>query len=222
MTRLFANVRRLVAHTGITVHLDLVAGLPHEDYEGFLRSLQQVIELLQQSEGNNPVCGGTYIQVEPLKVLKGSAMRRIAQEEGYRFSGTPPYKILRTPWLAFSDICRIEDIARLLDQFHNSGRFPATLAVLASTAPLATFFAGLAEFREGQERGPDSSLAGLYELCWAYGRVFMGEDSRERLREALCYDYCLAEYPAGGRVPDFFREMDAAKGTGKHGKSWPA
>ena len=144
---LFANVRRLVATTAVIVHLDLVAGLPHEDYEGFLDSLQTVFDLLSI---NDPDCS-PFVQVEPLKVLKGSPMRRIARDEGYRFSDTPPYKILSTPWLSFAEIGRIEAISRLIDLFLNSGRFGATLAELARTAPLARIFDKLARFRE---RGP--------------------------------------------------------------------
>ena len=120
------------------------------------------------------------MQVEPLKVLKGSPMRRIALDEGYRFSDTPPYKILQTPWLTFAEIGRIEAIARLIDLFHNSGRFATTLAVLARTAPLARVFAGLAEFREQQAPDIDSSLAGLFEALWDFGKEFTAGDARER------------------------------------------
>lgn len=218
LPQLFANVRSLVATTGVIVHLDLVAGLPHEDYEGFLGSLQKVFDLLDL---NNPYffdCHPPFIQVEPLKVLKGSPMRRIALDEGYRFSDTPPYKILQTPWLTFTDIGRIEAIARLTDQFHNSGRFAATLAALARIAPLARVFAGLAEFREHQPPDIHSSLAGLFEALWDFGKEFTAGDVRERVREALCYDYCLAEYPAVGRLPRFFPDSGTAptrEGTGE-------
>ena len=204
LARLFANVRRLVATTGVIVHLDLVAGLPHEDYEGFLGSLQKVFDLLHFDNAYYFDCHPPFIQVEPLKVLKGSPMRRIALDEGYRFSGTPPYKILQTPWLTFAETGRIEAIARLLDLFHNSGRFTTTLAVLARSAPLARFFSGLADYRERQAPDMNSSLVGLFEALWDFGKEFTAGDTRERVREALCYDYCLAEYPVAGRLPRFF------------------
>ena len=63
------------------------------------------------------------IQVEPLKVLKGSPMREIAAREDYHFSDTPPYTILRNPWLSYDDIGRIETIGRLLDLLLQPRRF---------------------------------------------------------------------------------------------------
>lgn len=196
LARLFANVQRLVDTTGVTVHLDLVAGLPGEDYRGFLRSLQSILALKPQ-----------HIQVEPLKVLKGSAMRRIALDEGYAFSDAPPYKILTTPWLTFPEVTAIEEIARLLDLFYNSGRFRTALAVLAETAPLARVFDRFAASLAQQEPVAGSSMTALFELLWSFGLEFAAENGREMLREALCYDYCLAEYPVAGRLPRFLPEQ---------------
>jgi radical SAM superfamily enzyme YgiQ (UPF0313 family) len=190
LDRLFAAVGRLKADTAVTIHLDLVAGLPHEDFAGFLRSLQSLLDAAPH-----------HIQVEPLKVLKGSAMRRIAMEEEYRFSASPPYTILRTPWLSFREITRIEGIARCLDLYYNSGRFGATLAVLAAATPLAKLFDALAAYRE-KRPVEGASLAALFNAFWDFIQdSWMGE---ERVREALCFDYCRADYPVAGRLPRFF------------------
>ncbi|HEY6871185.1 MAG TPA: DUF4080 domain-containing protein [Geobacteraceae bacterium] len=234
LDRLFANVRRLVAETGVTVHLDLVAGLPGEDFEGFLRSLQRIFDVLsfdnsyffdcqggkeEATEAYREVRRGAsdaanagrrektdcHIQVEPLKVLKGSPMRRIAREEGYLYSDTPPYKILRTPWLSFEDISRIETVARLLDLYYNSGRFAATLRTVAETVPLSRLFAALAAFRERRGEEAGMSLAALFDEFWEFAEGFTEGIGLERVRTALCYDYCLTGYPAG-RLPSFFPE----------------
>ena len=203
LDRLFANVRRLVRYTGVIIHLDLVAGLPHEDYGGFLRSLQSLLDTDAQ-----------HIQVEPLKVLKGSPMRRIAREEGYAFSEAPPYKILRTPWLSFADIGRIEEVSRLLDLVHNSGRFGATLRSLERYAPLAQIFSRLAQFREHEGIEGPLSREALFELVWRFALTLPADDRTEEVREALCYDYCAADYPAG-RPPVFFTGCCAPAGWAK-------
>jgi len=204
LDRLFANVRRLVNETAVTIHLDLVAGLPHEDFAGFLRSLRSLLDAAPH-----------HIQVEPLKVLKGSAMRRIAQEEGYRYSASPPYTILRTPWLDFREIVRIEGIARCLDLYYNSGRFGATLAVLASATSPARLFDACAAYREA--RPPEgTSLAALFEGFWDFIRDSWTGEDLERLREALCFDYCRADYPVAGRLPRFFPE--GSETAGRRGK----
>jgi radical SAM superfamily enzyme YgiQ (UPF0313 family) len=114
--RISANVRRLREETAVELHLDLVAGLPGETCDGLLNSLTLVANLQPH-----------VIQIEPLKVLKGVPMRKIANREGYRFSDSPPYTILSTPWLSFEDIGRIETIGRLLDLFYNQGGFGTAL-----------------------------------------------------------------------------------------------
>ncbi len=226
LARLFANVRRLMAETGVVVHLDLVAGLPGEDYAGFLDSLQLLFDALRPvgsrseatygdtSAGTLPeaVC---HIQVEPLKVLKGSPMRTIAAAEGYAFSATPPYQILRTPALSFTEICRITAIARLLDIFFNSGRFGASLALLALKAPLAGFFDHCARLSEKDETLAEFSRQGSHEFFWRFAEGFAGEGWREELRDALCFDFCRLEIPAAGRLPAFFPDNGKAGDWGK-------
>ncbi|GFE57690.1 B12-binding domain-containing radical SAM protein [Geobacter sp. AOG1] len=236
LTRLFANVRRLVAETAVTVHLDLVAGLPHEDFNGFLRSLQQVFDLLSfdnsyffdcqggkeeateayravRREASDAANAGRrektdcHVQVEPLKVLKGSPMRAIAREEGYRFSATPPYKILTTPWLTYGEIGRIETIARLLDLVYNSGRFATPLAAWGKTTSPARIFAAMAEFWEREDISLTLSQPDLFAAFWSCAEALAPQEVREDIRDALCYDLCLTDYP-GGRELGFFTKEE--------------
>lgn len=195
LEKLFGNVEKLCRDTNVTIHLDLVAGLPYEDFDGFLDSLQRLIDVSPH-----------HIQVEPLKVLKGSAMRRIADDEGYAYSATPPYKILRTPWLSFEEICRIETISRLLDLLYNSGRFGASLAMLADKSPLTSVFNEAAQFWEEREIAAHLSQGGLFDAFRQFAEQFLAEEEREHFRDALCYDFCLAEYPSAGKLPSFFTD----------------
>ncbi len=213
LTRLFANVRRLVTETAVTVHLDLVAGLPHEDFDGFLRSLQQVFDLLSPGTGRRETTA-FHIQVEPLKVLKGSPMRAIAREEGYRFSATPPYKILTTPWLSYGEIGRIETIARLLDLVYNSGRFATALAAWEKTTPSARIFAAIAEFWERADIPLTLSLHDLFAAFWRCANEVAPLEARENIRDALCYDLCLTDYPGGRELAFFLKEDEGSKCPG--------
>jgi anaerobic magnesium-protoporphyrin IX monomethyl ester cyclase len=192
LDKLFANVEKLVAGTGVTIHLDLIAGLPHEDFSGFLSSLQRLIKIRPH-----------HIQVEPLKVLKGSPMREIAVREGYFFSATPPYKILRTPYLSFDEITRIETISRLIDIYYNSGRFCTVLEEISRQEPLSLFFDAMSAFVEEQTLSGPFSQRGNFELI----RDFMGrscpQEMLDSLNDALCYDFCLCEYPSAGSFPSF-------------------
>jgi len=214
MTRLFANVRRLRKETAVIVHLDLVAGLPGEDFPGFLESLQMIFDALgnEAAVRSLPAC---HIQVEPLKVLKGSPMRKIAAEENYAFSATPPYKVLRTPWLSFAEICRIETVSRLLDLIYNSGKFRTVLALVAGTLPLSQFFAAAAQQWDDSEYLPNLSQPELFETLWRFAEGFLPELELAGFRDALCYDFCLADYPAAAGLPGFF--ADAGE-PGRRGK----
>jgi len=197
--KLFDNVRRLKELTRVTVHLDLVAGLPGETVDGFLASLQGLFAL-------NP----DHIQVEPLKVMKGTPMRGIARKEGYAYSEAAPYKILHTPWLSFAEIRRIEGISRLLEHLYNSGRFAASLEEFGNSAPLSEVFAAAAGFFETREIPANLSLPLLFEAFWRFAQTRLKDEALERLREALCFDLCLTGYP-GGNTPGFFAS-NAEKG----------
>jgi anaerobic magnesium-protoporphyrin IX monomethyl ester cyclase len=202
---LYANIRRLREETGVVVHLDLIAGLPGEDFDGFLASLAPLFKLSPH-----------HIQVEPLKVLKGTPMRRIAAREGYLFSSHPPYKILQTPWLSFADICRIELISRLLDLVHNNGRFPTLLRAVRGTIPLHRFFADLAAYWDARELPQQLALAELFRLLWCYCETELPSEHRVLYGDAIRYDFCMTEYPSG-RLPGFMDGALAGRdgGTGR-------
>jgi len=192
--RIFETVRRLRSETGIELHLDLIAGLPGEDFTGFLASLRAVADLDPH-----------MIQIEPLKVLKGSAMREIASHDNYHFSGFPPYTILRNPWLTFADISRIETIGRLLDLFYNNGGFAAALRLLRRTIDTASLFDRMAR-QAGNEILSGLSTRGAYELFARLAGPLVNDAARRLLHDALFFDYCRKEMPLMGKLPAFAAE----------------
>jgi anaerobic magnesium-protoporphyrin IX monomethyl ester cyclase len=195
LQKLFANVERLQHETSVDLHLDLVAGLPGEDLSGFLLSLQEVLEARPH-----------HIQVELLKVLKGSPMRVIAAKHGYAYSTTPPYRIHHTPWLGFKDIVRIETIAELIERINNSGRFVNTLQSMAKEMPLSRFFAGLAAHLEDSLH-QTGQLPMFYQSLWEFMVGHLTQEALPVVRDALRYDFCLTGYPTGS-LPEFFLTLE--------------
>lgn len=191
LSRIFANVRRLRSETRIELHLDLIAGLPGEDYSGFLDSLRQVAGLAPH-----------VIQIEPLKVLKGSPMRDIARSREYRFSDSPPYTILATPWLSFEDIGRIETIGRLLDLFYNHGGFAASLHYLLQGGDFAHLFDHMAR-QAGTENLSGFSIRRACELFDRLAGTLVADGDRHLFHDALFFDYCRSEMPRMGKLPAF-------------------
>jgi anaerobic magnesium-protoporphyrin IX monomethyl ester cyclase len=196
--RIFYVIRRLRAETRIELHLDLVAGLPGEDYAAFLFSLQAVADLLPHQ-----------IQVEPLKVLKGSPMREIAAREDYHFSESPPYTILRNPWLSYDDIGRIESIGRLLDLYYNHGGFETALDLLTRRTPLSALLGRMADNAVGQALSGLSSLR-LYELFFRLASPCCDAADSGLFADALFFDFCSSEMPRQGKLPLFIAERRQA------------
>ena len=200
--RIFYVIRRLRAETKIELHLDLVAGLPGEDYTAFLGSLQAVADLRPHQ-----------IQVEPLKVLKGSPMREIAAREDYHFSESPPYTILRNPWLSYNDIGRIESIGRLLDLYYNNGGFGTALELLTRSMPLSALLDRMAATAAGQTLSGLSSQR-LYELFFRLGSPCCDSADAGLFADALFFDFCGREMPRQGKLPQFITDQSQSC-------SWP-
>ena len=186
LDKLFANVRRLKEETAVTLHLDLVAGLPGEDFAGFTASLERLL-----------AAGPHHIQVEPLKMLKGTELRSKATDLGYRYSPFPPYRILRSRWLSFEELGRIENCSKALDEIYNSGRFSTTLALLSEAGLAAVLFTGLHK----PLRSGGGKMAAIFEQLAGELTGLSPEISAELL-DALSFDYCMAGYP-GSLLPAF-------------------
>jgi hypothetical protein len=188
------NLRWLREESHAHLHVDLIAGLPGEDYDGFLKSLQ-VLASLEPDE----------IQIEPLKLLKGTKMREIAGRENYHFSGSPPYTILGNPWLTFDDISRIETIGRLLDLFRKHGGFVTSFTLLLKNLPFAAVLDRMAR-NVGNETLSGLSCRRVYELFARLAGLFPDGDRLPTLHDALFFDYCRTEMPLKGKLPLFVAE----------------
>ncbi len=108
-------------HEGKNIHqhLDLIAGLPYEDYQSFGRSFNRVYAMKPQQ-----------LQLGFLKVLKGSPIASQAEEYGIVFWEKPPYEVLYTKWLSYEDVIRLKHIEEMVETFYNSSQFLHTLSFL--------------------------------------------------------------------------------------------
>lgn len=118
-SRLSHNVRTLRAAGNIHLHLDLIAGLPFEDYRRFSVSFNDVYSLSPH-----------VIQLGFLKLLKGSSIRAAKKEHGYEFQKDPPYQVLKNNCLEYEELIRLSRIEELLGRYHNSGNMADTLSYI--------------------------------------------------------------------------------------------
>lgn len=115
-TLLADNIRKLMTGGKVDLHLDLIAGLPHESLERFIRSFNDVF-----------VLGAKEVQLGFLKMLRGTNLRRDAERYGYVYQREAPYEILYNDVLSPEDMERIHQAEHMLDKFWNSGRFKRTM-----------------------------------------------------------------------------------------------
>lgn len=189
--KLKENVAALREMDNVRLHLDLIAGLPHEPYQTFRKSFNDVYALKPHR-----------LQLGFLKLLKGSGMREEAYRYGYRFSDYPPYEVLSNDDLGFFEILRLRSVEDLLEKYYNSGRFAHSLAFLEYWCRDSMgFYEDMADFweEEGFNRSAQSSRE-LYKILklfgerWLAGREISGLDGdllRTAFVELLKLDYLL-------------------------------
>jgi radical SAM superfamily enzyme YgiQ (UPF0313 family) len=127
--------RRIMSFGNIHIHLDLIAGLPYEDYYSFAKSFNEAYPCCHQ------------LQLGFLKLLHGTALRKDADKYGYVFTCEPPYTVLQNNWMSYAELRRLDVISDLLERFKNSRHFERTLeyALQFAESPFA-FYEGLADF----------------------------------------------------------------------------
>ena len=105
----------------IDQHLDLIAGLPEEDYHSFRKTFNDVFALRPEE-----------LQLGFLKMLRGTGLRIRAKEYQYIYSDHPPYEILGNRVLPFDDIIRIKQVEDVLEKYWNDHRMDHTIEYLVS------------------------------------------------------------------------------------------
>lgn len=116
---LAGNIQKLMDGGRIDLHLDLIAGLPYETYERFVKSFNDVFRLKAKE-----------LQLGFLKMLRGTSLRRNADKYGYKYSLLAPYEIESNNDITHEELERIHDAEHALEKYWNSGKFSRTMQVL--------------------------------------------------------------------------------------------
>jgi len=107
----------------IAQHLDLIAGLPEEDYSSFRKTFNDVFALRPEE-----------LQLGFLKMLRGTGLRIRAKNHGYVFMDHAPYEILRNDVLSFEDLMKIKQVEDVLEKYWNAHRMDETIEFLVTRA----------------------------------------------------------------------------------------
>ena len=131
-------VNRVHSFRNIHQHLDLIAGLPYEDYDTFHQSFNDVYQIKPDQ-----------LQLGFLKVLKGSLMQKEAEVYGIVYKEKEPYEVLSTNWLTYGEVLKLKMVESMVEVYYNSGQFWHTLEYLVPFEKDAfTFYEKLGSFYE--------------------------------------------------------------------------
>ena len=173
LDRLTAAVERVRAGRNIHQHLDLIAGLPFEDYDRFKQSFNEVFAMKPDQ-----------LQLGFLKVLKGSAMHERASEYGIIYRQKPPYEVLQTRWLSYEALLRLKGVEEMVEIYYNSHQYDLTLQYLmyGFDTPFS-FFETLADFYEAKGYGTVAhSRLRRYDILLEFAKML--EDGGKTAEEA--------------------------------------
>lgn len=192
-------VAAINAGNNVHQHLDLIAGLPFEDYKSFGKSFNRVYAMKPEQ-----------LQLGFLKVLKGSEMCEKAVAYGIHYTDKPPYEVLFTNWLTFEDVLKLKRIEEMVELYYNSNQFVHTLRFLEQTfeTPFQMFEA-LADFYERNGYFVNSPARSYrYQVLLAFAREYDGEQEAI-YKELLTYDMYLRENLKSR--PDFAKDLQEYK-----------
>ena len=183
LEKLRRNVEKIRSFHSVHQHLDLIAGLPCEDYESFRRSFDFVYSMKPDQ-----------LQLGFLKVLKGSLMEEKAREYGITCKSLEPYEVLSTRWISYEEILKLKTVESMVEVYYNSGQFQYTLNWLTGFWEDAfSFYEDLGRFyeRKGYEELSHSRIR-RYEILLE----FLHEKPEISVAEAagrMVYDLYLRE-----------------------------
>ncbi len=112
-------VEKINSYENIHQHLDLIVGLPYEDYERFIVSFNDVHAMKPNQ-----------LQLGFLKVLKGSKMHRLRKEYGIVYWDKAPYEVLYTNWVSYDEVLQLKGVEEMVEVYYNSNQYMNTIRYL--------------------------------------------------------------------------------------------
>lgn len=140
------NVKKLLSFGNCHIHIDLIAGLPEEDFISFRNSFNEAYELY-----------ANMLQLGFLKILHGSPMSERRELYPCEYNREPPYEVISTPWISEDELKTLHKCENELERLYNSGRFSRTLSYVLSKTNMQPFnlFIEMADFllEKGEKGG---------------------------------------------------------------------
>lgn len=185
------KVLELLAIKNIKQHLDLIAGLPGEDYKSFKKSFNDVYSI-----------GPEEIQLGFLKLLRGSSMREEAELYDMKYSPYPPYEILSTKDISYDELLVLKKVEHMVDKYYNSQKFNNVIKFFIDKFETPfDFFLRLGEFFEMKDYfNRNIGNSEYYKVFLEFNEKVLKSDN-SILRDIIKYDYLTFNKRRG--MPEF-------------------
>ncbi|MDO8610418.1 MAG: DUF4080 domain-containing protein, partial [bacterium] len=179
------SVQRLKRMGNIRLHLDLIAGLPEEDYNSFKNSFNQVYSMKPDQ-----------LQLGFLKMLKGSKIREEARQYDYEYKCNQPYEVLSNRSMSFDVINKLKGIEEIFDRYFNSGKFKYSLNFIISFFSKSAFELYEELYNYFLNNGlynKSYSVRDLYKILLGFFNEFSSKSEVDILNDLLKMDYLSSD-----------------------------
>ena len=197
-TKLSKVVKKIASYRNIHQHLDLIAGLPYEDYASFENSFNDVFNL-----------GIEHLQLGFLKMIKGTGVRKTANEHGYKYKDYPPYEVLYNDYISYSQILKLKDIEEILEKYYNSKNFVLSMRYIIFNYYKESPFKFFEEFATYFDKNGYFDVAQgknqLYKILLDFYNESINKNN-DLFNDILKYDYISLGKTSN--IPQFFNKLD--------------
>ncbi len=128
MPKLVHNLKEIVSGGNIHLHIDLIAGLPYENFASFAASFNQAYEI-----------NANVIQLGFLKLLKGSTLEKEKEKYNYKSWDYAPYQVVSCDTIGYDDLLELKKCEDAVERLLNSGKFPFTVPFIINTTRMSAF-----------------------------------------------------------------------------------
>ncbi|MGN0527422.1 MAG: DUF4080 domain-containing protein [Acutalibacteraceae bacterium] len=193
--KLRENILKLTENHNMHIHIDLIAGLPFEDFESFKESFNIGFSL-----------NSNMLQLGFLKLLHGADMRENQEKYVCKFNKEPPYEVISTPYLSEQELKILHGVEDAVDRIYNSGRFKRTVDYAVKTSGVSPFdfFLGFSKFIE-RVSTEKITLDKYTELLFNYVKTLKNIKADE-LRDIMVCDRLSTN--ASGKIPEILKVYD--------------
>jgi len=178
--KLSRAIRQIGKNKNIHMHLDLIAGLPYEDYESFKKSFDGVYRLDAEK-----------IQLGFLKVLKGTKIFRDRDKHGIKYTKKAPYEVICTKYMSLEELLKLKKIEDLVNRYYNEKYFDKSLKYVTDTefpdSPFEFYESFSDYWLKHDLYNQAHSRKNLYKILYDYVKYRKGMD--QEFIETLKFDY---------------------------------